>query len=122
MKFTFGAILFIGLVIAGSLVSPPILASGLDLYNQGSRADESGDYNTAIQFYDRAIQSGELSREDTANAYYDRGLSLGRLKKREAAMDSYRDAITLDPRHYQALGSLCFQLTQLGQLDQALHN
>jgi len=122
MKAILPSVTFAVLLIAGSLAPQVTFAGGKDLYDKGSQADENGDYNTAVSYYDRAISSGDLSRVDLANVYYDRGLSLGRLKKREAAIDSYRDAITLDPRHYQALGSLCFQMTQLDQLDQALHN
>jgi tetratricopeptide (TPR) repeat protein len=115
-------VLFISILITGMQVTTTVWATGLELYNKGTEAEAEGEYKTAIDYYDQAIDYGDLSREDTADAYYARGLNYGRLKDRESAMNSYRDALTLNPKHVKALGSLCFQLTQIDQLDQALHN
>ncbi len=109
-------------VLAGMMLPPTALAGGLDEYEKAVTAEGAGDFKTAVHYFTRAIEAGDLSKDSLSDAYFNRGLTHGRLDNLEAALSDYRDAVTLNPRHVEALSSICYELIQLNQLEQALHN
>jgi tetratricopeptide (TPR) repeat protein len=122
----------------------------LTFYNEGLNASNSGNYDQAIQFYDRALEIDpnyidaldgkgyvldNLARYDEAITYCDKvlaidpnnidalinkGVALNGLARYDEAITYYDKALTIDPNDVAALSNKGNSLNNLGRYDQAI--
>lgn len=88
------------------------------LYKRGVVLGQLGLYDEAIDAYNQALQQGMVP---TAAFWIDCGDSLARgLKRYKPALESYNQAIALEPDNYHALSGRGFCLAMLGRGAEAL--
>lgn len=89
-------------------------------YNQGSVHEYNGDYQKAIDAYNKAIKvNGEWASIQPHYAYYRLGLSLSKLNRFKEAIDAYTKVINLDPEYDVAYEMRGDAYKKLGENDLA---
>ncbi len=84
--------------------------------NRGNAYDEIGQFNRAVQDYDRAIG---LDPSDT-NAFVNRGVAYGNLGQYTLSLGDYDRAIELNPNNATAWQNRCDARARAGQFTAAL--
>ena len=85
-------------------------------FNKGLDYAEDGQWENAVQEFDKAIQVDP----DYAEPYYNRGYSYDELGQYQTAIDDYTMAIQLDPDYAEAYANRGNTYDTLGQYEQAL--
>jgi tetratricopeptide (TPR) repeat protein len=75
----------------------------------------NGQYAEAIRHFEESIRLGDR----TASAFYNLGNSYAQLKQLDKAIESYREAVKLDPRHLEARRSLVIACIEKGDKESA---
>jgi PGF-CTERM protein len=97
-------------LISLCIFAPIVTATTAEEWNeQGFRFLESGDYEKAIECFDKAI---ELNPNYT-DAYLNRGLAYLYLEQNERAIEDFEKVIELNPCYDQACRALKFALSEL---------
>ena len=114
------ALLYIFLFLfisTGSLFSQDMNAEAGKLYNEGNKLFKAGNYDGALEQYNKA-----LNIEKDYRIYYQRGLALKSLGKLEEAKTSFQESIKLKSDFeggYNALGGVYFSM---GNYQEAVDN
>ncbi|MDR2205125.1 MAG: tetratricopeptide repeat protein [Flavobacteriaceae bacterium] len=87
-----------------------------DWFNKGSEHFSKGEYQEAIECYDKAIDINP----DYAEAYNNKGSALGILGKYEEAIECYDKAIELKPDNAEAYYNKGITLSYLGKYQEAV--
>src|SRR5215470_14729919 len=77
-------------------------AQGLEYFDAGRKAYDSGDFDRAIERFTAAIKAGDLGTQSLSMAYNNRGLAYGSKKDYDRALADYNDAIRLNPKNGDA--------------------
>lgn len=93
-----------------------ILSDGLEDYNSGVALDNEGDYEGAIEAYDRAITVNTTDYR----YFYNKGSALSALSRHEEAIVEYDSAIALAPEFAPAYTNKAGSLAESGNADAAL--
>ena len=91
----------------------------IQLFHQGQDAHEAGDFNRALEFYDRALKV----RPEFPEAEYQRANAYVALERLPEAENSFRRAIELQPEWplpLLALGKLLVRTEQFGEAEKVL--
>jgi tetratricopeptide (TPR) repeat protein len=91
----------------------------VQLFQQGQDAHEAGDFNRALEFYERALKV----RPDFPEAEYQRANAFVSLERLPEAENSFRHAIELQsewPLPYLALGKLLIRTQQFDEAEKLL--
>ncbi len=86
----------------------------------GVRAQNSGVFGKAIEFYTKAIESDDLSRKDLARVFNNRGAAHKNLEFYDLAIDDYNTAIRLKKDYARAYYNRGIALGSKGLLDDAI--
>lgn len=86
------------------------LDKGNDLYNQGN-------YEGAIQAFDRAI---EMDSQHAESAWYNEGNAFYKMDELDEAIAAYSKAVELEPLYADAWYNMGLALTQMGKYDEAV--
>jgi tetratricopeptide (TPR) repeat protein len=86
--------------------------------NRGLTYDEMGQFDLAIQDFDRAI---ELAPSDH-RAYSNRGMLYGKIGRIDKAIPDFEQAMALDPFHPEAFNNLGIAYAKAGLVDKALEH
>lgn len=90
-------------------------------YN-GSAAQQAGQHDLAISFYNQCIEWGDLSLGNLAIVLYNRGTSRQLLKDFEGAALDYGRAIEVDPGKASAYNGRCWAYAMLRRPEEALED
>lgn len=101
-------------VISRGLVDQNDLATAYK--NRGDAYDDTGQYERALEDYDRAVTINPLDAE----AFNSRGTTYIALERYELAVEDFDRAIRINPSSPATLGNRCFANAVLGKLEQAL--
>lgn len=95
-------------------------AAALSSYNKGLEAQNNGDYEKAVQYYEQAISE----KEDFPDAFNNMGFSYRMIAKSnlDKAGVAYQRALKLDPKHEYALEYQGEYMIMRGKLTQAYQN
>jgi len=88
-------------------------------YN-GSAAQQAGQHDLAISFYNQCIEWGDLSLGNLAIVLYNRGTSRQFLEDFEGAAADYGRAIEINPEKANAYNGRCWAYAMLRRPDEAL--
>jgi len=86
--------------------------------NRGYAYDELGEYQRALQDYDRAIELDP----NYAKAYHNRGIAYDELGEYQRALQDYGCAIELDPNYAKAYHNRGDAYSELGEYQRALQD
>lgn len=101
-------------VISRGLVDRNDLATAYK--NRGDAHDDQGQFEQALEDYDRAVETNPLDAE----AFNSRGTTYIALERYKQAIEDFDQAIRINPASSMALGNRCFAKAVLGELEQAL--
>ena len=96
------------------------LKNGKYYAHAGVRAQNSGVFGKAIEFYSKAIESDDLSRKDLARVFNNRGAAYKNLEFFDLAIDDYNTAIRLKKDYARAYYNRGIALGSKGLLDDAI--
>ena len=96
------------------------LKNGKYYAHAGVRAQNSGVFGKAIEFYSKAIESDDLSRKDLARVFNNRGAAYKNLEFYDLAIDDYNTAIRLKKDYARAYYNRGIALGSKGLLDDAI--
>jgi len=114
------AMLLIGtflLLFLGSISAQDMSPEAGVLYNEGNSLLKAGNYNGAIENYEKA-----LAIEKDYRIYYQRGVALKKTRNLEEAKNSFEECLKLNSDFsggYNALGGVYFQM---GNFNEAIKN
>ena len=101
-------------VISRGLVDQNDLATAYK--NRGDAYDDVGQYERALEDYDRAVTINPLDAE----AFNSRGATYIALERFELAIENFDRALSINPSSAVAHGNRCFTNAVLGKFEQAL--
>lgn len=104
----------LGLIEQAIQVAPSAVAYN----NRGAALEELGEWEAALQSYERACDL----KSDYADPWYNRGNCLRRARHFEAALASYDRAIALDPRYAAAYCNRGIALAEVNRPEAALES
>jgi tetratricopeptide (TPR) repeat protein len=105
------------LIGSGVLLSQEMDAEAGKLYNEGNKQLKAGNYDGALEHYNKA-----LNIEKDYRIYYQRGIALKSLGNHEEAKNSFQESIKLKSDFeggYNALGGVFFSM---GNYQEAINN
>lgn len=76
-------------------------------WNYGRLLHECKAFKRAAEEYTKAILSKDVCPDGKANSMNNLGLIMDKWGKKELAMQSYENALRLEPKHYEATVNLC---------------
>jgi lipoprotein NlpI len=116
------AILAIGLAIAtgAAMVSGAAWAGPLDDARAADAAAEEGDFERALDLYQRALDTGELTQNNTAAVHFNRGGVFMQLGEFENAIQDFTQTVLIKPEHKSAYLTRGVALRAVGRSEQAL--
>ena len=94
-----------------------LASSAIDLYFDGKRAAERGDYELAKELLTQAIETGQLRDYHMVRAYNTRGLIYYRQRDFQQAIADYTHAIEYGPEEPMLFRNRCFALLAVKQAD-----
>ena len=95
-----------------------LILEAKDFYNQGNDLYDSGDYQKALEAYDKAI----AIKPDDIDTWYNRGISLGNLKRYEEAIESFDKAIAIKSDDASTWYNRGYSLDKLQRYQEALES
>src|SRR5207253_2753955 len=101
-------------IIQSGRETPDIL--GIAFYDRGTAYSQKGQFDHAIQDYNRAIGLNP----DYANAFYNRGLAYDEKGQFDLAIQDYNQAVSLKSDHADAFTGLCYARASAGLVTAAL--
>ena len=102
---------FVGPRVASSQ-GPESVTDDVDvLSDRGAALDNSGQYEQAIEYYDRALAIDP----NHVNALYNKGVALGNLGRYQEAIKYYDRALAIEPNFVYALNNKANAIVSLGE-------
>ena len=90
-------------------------------YNEGVRAQKSGDLDAAKTAYQKAIMIAESTRKDITKAIYNNfGVIYVNMENWELAGQAFNEALTLDPDYKEANFNMGILYAKMGNAEKAL--
>ncbi len=90
-------------------------------YNEGVRAQKSGDLDAAKTAYQKAILLAERTRKDITKAIYNNfGVLYVNMENWELAAQAFNEALTLDPDYKEANFNIGILYAKMGNAEKAL--
>src|SRR5215471_6692294 len=115
--------LFAVLVLVLSPATDSVWAVGKPTANEDiPKCYKSTNSETAISYCTRAIESGQLSGKGLAFAFSNRGATYARKGEYDRAIESYDEAIRLNPKHADAFSNRGVAYARKGDYDRAVEN
>jgi tetratricopeptide (TPR) repeat protein len=87
-------------------------------YNRGIAFDRAGQFNKAIEDYDKAIALFPSHFE----AYNNRGMAFEKIDQLNRALEDFGSAIAVNPSYYQAYYNRAIIFERIGQYDRAIED
>jgi Tfp pilus assembly protein PilF len=91
--------------------------SAQDWFDKGNDLYDQGNYEGAIQAFDRAI---EIDPQNAESGWYNKGNALNKLDKLDEAILAYNKAIKIEPLYADAWYNMGVALSQQDRYDEAL--
>jgi tetratricopeptide (TPR) repeat protein len=111
------ALFFTGTSYAGELVQ----AEAVKYYNEGIKAQKSGDFDSAKTAYQKAMTLAEGTRKDISKAIYNNfGVMYVFMENWELAAQAFSQALNLDPDYMNANFNLGILYAKMGDAPKAL--
>ncbi|MCB2187135.1 MAG: tetratricopeptide repeat protein [Deltaproteobacteria bacterium] len=101
-------------------VAPALAADPVDDIQAGNEAAREGNFERAIELYNRAIESGLLSPGNLAVVYNNRGSALDDSGQVDQAIVDYTKAVKLDPSYAEAYYNRSFAYEKKKEFAKAL--
>jgi tetratricopeptide (TPR) repeat protein len=93
----------------------------LQYYNEGLKAQKTGDFDNAKTAYQKAIMLAEGARKDIIKAIYNNfGVMYINMDNWEAAAQYFSDALSIDPDYKEANFNLGIFYAKMGEAEKAL--
>jgi tetratricopeptide (TPR) repeat protein len=105
-------------LLAGSTRLPAILLTADDYFTRGNAYYEAGDYERALEAYNRALEL----KPDFAAVLNNRGNALYELKRHEDALKDFNRALELEPDDPMTLNNRGTTLDEMGRYGDALRD
>lgn len=107
----------ISLIILFIIFVTPVFGQSVnELVNEGISYGKLGEYNKAIETFDKAI----AINPDEKVAWYNKGIAYDKLGEYEKSIEAYNGAITIDPDFADAWNNKGIALGRLGKNDEAI--
>ncbi len=113
---TFALALLFGAACAGRAEA----VEDLEYCFNGSAAQQAGQHDLAISFYNQCIEWGDLNLGNLAIVLYNRGTSRQFLEDFEGAVADYGRAIEINPEKANAYNGRCWAYAMLRRPEEAL--
>jgi tetratricopeptide (TPR) repeat protein len=112
------AILFFAMTsYAGEIVRE----QAVKYYNEGVKAQKSGDLDAAKTAYQKSIVLAEGARKDISRAIYNNfGVMYVYMGKWESAAEAFSEALKLDPKYNEANFNMGILYAKMGDAEKAL--
>ena len=104
------------------LAPQPALADGMEDIDAGRAAAEAGNFEEALDYFDRAILGGELRGNDLALAYNNRGNVHAAMGNPKRSLQDLNRAILIDPNYVNAYYNRAITHQDLGELEKAVND
>jgi tetratricopeptide (TPR) repeat protein len=116
-----GIVLLIVFVAMTSYAGEIVREQAVKYYNEGVRAQKSGDFDNAKTFYQKAIMLAEGDRKDVIKAIHNNlGVMYVNTGNWEAAAQSFSDALSIDSDYKEANFNLGILYAKMGEAEKAL--
>ncbi len=120
-KRVWGIVLLMVFVAMTSYAGEVVQGQALKYYNEGLKAQKSGDFDNAKTAYQKAIILAEGARKDVIKATYNNfGVMYVNMEDWEAAAQSFSDALSIDPDYKEANFNLGILYAKMGEAEKAL--
>ncbi len=116
-----GIVLVVLFVTVASYAGDIVKESVVKYYNEGVRAQKSGDLDSAKTAYQKAILLAERTRSDIAKAIYNNfGVIYVKMENWELAAQAFNEALNLDPDYKEANFNMGILYAKMGNAEKAL--
>ncbi|MFA4955392.1 MAG: tetratricopeptide repeat protein [Candidatus Methanoperedens sp.] len=110
--------IFVIIILLSLFIYPASSQTAREWVDKGTEYDISGEYEKAIEAYNKAIAINPNDKE----AWLFKGLAFGELDEYDKAIEAYNKAIDIDPNYAYAWNHKGTALTELGEYNKAIES